>query len=221
MTSSMQSRSAPSAGCALGARFLVLLPRIELHARVYFRFLPGDRKDEAVAETVALAWCWFVRLSERGKDVTQFVSALASYAARAVLCGRRLCGQLPARDVLSEVAQRRHGFTVQALPQTTRHPFEEVYASVQGQRQIDALDEMLRDNTVTPPPDQAAFRIDFAAWRRTRTERDRRLLVDLMLGERTSHVSRKHGITAGRVSQLRRDFHDDWVRFCDADAGGN
>jgi hypothetical protein len=213
--------SVASAGDQLGAGFLIVLPRIELHARMYFRFLPHDRKEEAVAETVALAWHWFVRLTERGKDATQFVSALASYAARAVLSGRRLCGHLPCRDVLSEVAQRRHGFTVQALPQTTRHPFEEVYASVQGQRHIDALDDMLRDNTITPPPDQAAFRIDFASWRRTRTERDRRLMADLMVGERTSHVARKHGITAGRVSQLRRDFHDDWVRFCATDAGGH
>jgi hypothetical protein len=208
--------SVPSPVDSLGARFLMMLPRVELHARIYFRFLPHDRKEEAVAETVALAWRWFLRLVERGKDATQFVSALASFAARAVLSGRRLCGQLPARDVLSEVAQRRHGFTVQALPQSTRHPFDEVYMSVHGQRHIDALEDMLRDNTVTPPPDQAAFRIDFSAWRSTRTERDRRLMADLMLGERTSHVSRKYGITAGRVSQLRRDFHDDWVRFCDA-----
>jgi hypothetical protein len=221
MAVSVQSLSVPCAGESLGDRFLMLLPRIELHARIYFRFLPHDRKDEAVAETVALAWHWFLRLTERGKDVTQFVSALASYAARAVLSGRRLCGQLPSKDVLSEVAQRRHGFTVQALPQSTRHPFEELYTSVQGQRHIDALDEMLRDNTATPPPDQAAFRIDFAAWRRTRTQRDRRLMADLMLGERTSHVSRKYGITAGRVSQLRREFHDDWVRYSGADADGD
>jgi hypothetical protein len=148
--------SVPSADDPLGARFLVLLPRIELHARIYFRFLKSDHKEEAVAETVALAWHWYLRLTERGKDATQFVSALASYAARAVLSGRRLCGQLPARDVLSEVAQRRHGFSVQALPQSTRHPFEEIYTSVQGQRHIDAMDEMLRDNSITPPPDQPA-----------------------------------------------------------------
>jgi hypothetical protein len=215
----MSVSAQPASVLSAGDRFLVLLPRIELHARVYFRFMKPDRKEEAVAETVALAWHWFLRLTARGKDVTQFVSALASYAARAVLSGRRLCGQLPARDVLSEAAQRRHAFTVQALPQSTRHPFEEVYTTVQGQRHIDTLEEMLHDNTVTPPPDQAAFRIDFASWRGTRTERDRRLMADLMVGERTGHVSRKYGITAGRVSQLRREFHDDWVRFCAADAG--
>ena len=34
-----------------------------------------------------------------------------------------------------------------------------------------------------------------------------------MTGERTLDVSRKHGLTPARISQLRRDFHDDWERF--------
>jgi hypothetical protein len=37
-----------------------------------------------------------------------------------------------------------------------------------------------------------------------------------MLGERTGDVSRKYGLSASRVSQLRRNFHDDWQRFCGA-----
>jgi hypothetical protein len=36
---------------------------------------------------------------------------------------------------------------------------------------------------------------------------------DLMIGERTLDVSRKHGISAARVSQLRREFMDDWRAF--------
>ena len=35
-----------------------------------------------------------------------------------------------------------------------------------------------------------------------------------MLGERTSEVASKHGLSPGRVSQLRREFHDDWEFFC-------
>ena len=198
MSGLVQPATVPAPSDAPGDRFLALLPRVELHARVYFRFLPPDRKEEAVAETVALA----------------------SYAARAVWSGRRLCGQLPAQDVLSEAAQRRHGFQVERLPRNTRHPFDEVYGPVQAQRHIDALEEILRDNTVTPPPDQAAFRIDFAAWRGTRTQRDRGILHELMLGERTGQVARKYGISAGRVSQLRRAFYEDWAAFCDADGDG-
>ena len=62
-------------------------------------------------------------------------------------------------------------------------------------------------------PDQVIFRNDFPAWLRTRTERDRRVAQDLMVGERTKNVARKFGMSPGRVSQLRRDFHEDWQRF--------
>jgi len=72
----------------------------------------------------------------------------------------------------------------------------------------------LRDNTQTPPDEQDAFRLDFPAWRLSRCERDRRLIDDLMIGERTKDVSRKHGLTQGRISQLRREFQEDWSRFC-------
>src|SRR5262245_13722971 len=98
----------------LHAPFLAILPRIEAHGNVYFRHLKcSHRKEEALAEMRALAWKWFVRLAQRGKDPTQFVSAIAAYAARAVNSGRRVCGVEKAKDVLSRVAQRRHGFAVE------------------------------------------------------------------------------------------------------------
>jgi hypothetical protein len=44
---------------ALHAAFLALLPRIERHARICFRHLGCPQgRDDAVAETVALAWRW-------------------------------------------------------------------------------------------------------------------------------------------------------------------
>jgi hypothetical protein len=52
---------------------------------------------------------------------------------------------------------------------------------------------------------------------KTRSERDPRLAEDLMAGERTQDVSSKFGLSPARVSQLRRDFHDDWQRFCGLD----
>jgi hypothetical protein len=200
---------------SLHAVFLTeILPRVETHGRFAFRDLKSQAKDDAVQEMVALCWKWFLRLVERGKDATQFPTALADFAARAVRASRRLTGQDRAGDVLSKVAQRQHGFTVEPLPNSPRRPFEEVYTAVDGQRRMDAYEEMLVDNTATPVPEQAAFRIDFPTWRRTRTYRDRRIMDDLMVGERTSAVARKHGLTPGRISQLRREFHDDWLFFC-------
>jgi hypothetical protein len=75
-------------------RFLSrVLPAVERHARIYFRHLRSADQDDAVQETIAIAWKWFVHLTERGKDAARFPAALARYAARAVNSGRRLCGQ--------------------------------------------------------------------------------------------------------------------------------
>jgi hypothetical protein len=198
----------------LQATFLTIQPRIVTHARISFR---GERcqarKDDLVAETVAMAWQWFLRLADRGKDARQFPSVLASYAVRAVRSGRRLTGQLRAKDALSERAQRLHAFKVERLPSTTRHAFDGVYGAVHGQQAMDAFEERLQHNTMTPVDEQVAFRCDFPDWLLTRTERDRRLIQDMADNERTLKLARKYSVSPARVSQLRRDFHDDWTRF--------
>jgi hypothetical protein len=187
---------------ALQATFLSsVLPKVLSHGRVYFRHLrSAELKEEYIAEMVALTWRWHCRLAERGKDAARFPTALATFAARAVRSGRRLAGMDRARDVLSPQARQRHGFAVGKLPD---------YGALDGS----PLAEALHDNTRSPPDEQCAFRIDFPAWRLTRTDRDRRLLDDLMLGERTLDVAGKYGLSPGRVSQLRREFLLDWRRY--------
>ena len=188
----------------LQASFLTsVLPKVLSHGRVYFRHLrSAELKEEYVAEMVALTWKWHRRLAERGKDSTRFPTALATFAARAVRNGRRLAGMDRARDVLSPLAQQRKGFAVGKLPDCS---------TLDGS----PLHEALHDNTKSPPDQQAMFRIDFPSWRASRNDRDRRVLDDLMLGERTLDVAGKHGLSPGRVSQLRREFLRDWHRYCD------
>jgi hypothetical protein len=200
----------------LHARFLRLLPKLETHARIAFRGIRCPVKQEdRVQECAALGWKWFLRLTEQGKDVFDFPMAFIALLARAVRCGRKLCGQERSRDVLSPLAQARHGFRVERLPSSTRSPHEQLYADPHGQALLDALEERLRDNTQTPVADQVAFRIDFPVWRCTRSERDRRVIDALMAGGRTGDVSQMFGLSPGRVSQLRRDFMEDWRRFID------
>lgn len=186
---------------SLHTRFLAIVPRIQLHAQIYFRDVkcPHQRED-CIAEAVALAWKWFRRLVEKGKDPSAFPSAIATFAARAVRSGRRLVGMEKPKDVLSPVAQRR-GFSVSPLPNTS---------SLNG----NVFGEALQENTVSPIPDQVAFRLDFPSWRCSRCDRDQRLIDALILGERTLDVARKHGLSPARVSQLRHEFHDDWLAFC-------
>jgi hypothetical protein len=198
----------------LHARFLRLLPKLETHARIVFRGVRCPvKKEDRVQECVALGWKWFLRLSEQGKDVFAFPMAFAALLARAVRCGRRLCGQERAEDVLSVVAQARHSFRVERLPATTRSPHEHLYADPHGQALLDAFEERLRDNAVTPVPDQVEFRIDFPAWLRTLTPRERRIIRAMARNERTKDLSQQFELSPGRISQLRREFHDDWLRF--------
>jgi hypothetical protein len=185
----------------LHAAFLAIVPRIERHGEVYFRHVRcPHRRADYIAEMVAVSWKWFVRATQQGKEVSQFVSVLATFAACHVRSGRRLCGQEKGKDALSPLAQTRHGFVVQALP---------AYSTLSG----NPLFEALADNAQTPPPEQAAFRIDFPEWLSTLGARNRDLAEDLMVGERTRDAARKYGLCSGRVSQLRREFHDDWQRF--------
>jgi hypothetical protein len=196
-----RSLSTKSARIRLGNRQLQasfterILPRLERHARIYFR--RHRHREEMVAETVALAWKWVVRLAERGKDATRFPLALATYAARAVRCGRRVIGQLKGKDVLSEQAQQRHGFYVSKLPDFSTES-------------ANPLAEALIDNTVTPPDDQAAFRIDFPAWVGTHSRRDRAIIRDAAQGERTMDLAARYRLAPSRISQLRGEWAEEW-----------
>ena len=196
----------PSGGMgegALQAHFLSIMPQIERLARSYFRGVRcAVRREDAVAETVAICWREFLRLADRGKDAGEFPSALAKYAARGVRNGRRLCRQEASKDVLSPSAQYRRGFCVETLP--------EVHTSDDN-----PFTEALADNMQSPVPEQVAFRLDFPAWLLTRTERDRRMIPAMMIGERTETLADRFGMSSGRVSQLRSEYHADWERFCE------
>jgi hypothetical protein len=199
----------------LHARFLLILPRVELHGRIYFRHVRcPHKKADAIQEMRALAWQWFLRLHERGKDPSEFLTGFTTLLARAVNSGRRLVGMAHSKDVTNPATQRRHGFAVELLPTSLGVSHESRNASPHGQELHDAYEERLRDNTVTPVPEQVQFRIDFPAWLATLTGRERRMVREMANNERTQDLSRQFEVSPSRISQLRREFHDDWRRFC-------
>jgi hypothetical protein len=199
----------------LHTSFLGILPKIERYARGFFSGTRcASKLQDQLAEVAAMAWKWFCRLAECGKDAAKFPIVFARFVCRAVKSGRRLCRQGRFRDVMNARTQSQHGFRVESLPQSTRVSHDELYGEVDGQRKLDVFEERLTDNTVTPVPDQAAFRIDFPAWLATLTARERRLIRAMARNERTQDLSRQFQLSPGRISQLRRDFHQDWTRFC-------
>jgi hypothetical protein len=198
----------------LQQHFLAILPRIEDHAQFSFHHLkcPGRRAD-AIAEPVAISWKWFLRLNEQGKDVNSFVSTLARFAVRHIRSGRKLCGQEMAKEALSRLTQHRHSFKVESLATSTRRSHESIYADPHGQEQMDVVEERLKDNTQSPVPEQAAFRIDYPAWLCQLGPRNREVAQDMALEHSTLALARLHKVTPARISQLRRQFHQDWQRF--------
>jgi hypothetical protein len=198
----------------LHAQFLKILPRIETHAQIRFGYLrcPGRRAD-AVAETVAVAWKWFLRITEQGKDVNQFVMVLADFAVRHVHSGRRLCGQERSKDVLSPRAQRLNRFRVQTLPCSTQCPHSILYSQPHGQERVDPFKERLRENTQSPVPEQAAFRVDYPTWLARLSPRHRQIIEDMALDLGTQELAQLFEVTPGRISQMRREFHLNWRRF--------
>ena len=185
------------------ALFLTMLPTIRRHARFAFQYLRGDDLDDAVTEVVANSLVAFVRLFKLGKTDLAYPTVLARFGVFQVRSGRRVGNRLAGRDVLSPHAQRRHGFTVEQLDQDD--------AEGSGWRQLVVEDRR------SSPADIAATRIDFSDWLAVLPDRKRHVAEYLAIGETTSDAARKFGVSAARISQLRRELHDSWRQF----HGGN
>jgi hypothetical protein len=202
---------------ALHAQFLVILPRVELHGRIYFRFLSPDQKADLIQEMRALAWKWYLQLNERGKNPCEFMKAFTTLLARAVFCGRRLVGSLKAKHVMNPFTQRRHGFAVEPLPMSPRTSHEQLYALPNGQELHNAFEDRLRDNTTTLVPDQVQFRVDWPAWLATLSGRERRMIRVMAKNESTKDLARQFDLSPARISQKRCEFRDEWQRFCEGE----
>ncbi len=181
--------------------FVRAMPRIERHAEIVFRTVRcPHRKADLISEVVALAYKWWLRLRRRGKNPNRFVSAIATFAAKAARSGRRVCGQEKARDVLSPRAQQLHRFTVATLP-----TFSTLTAN--------PLTEALADNTRTPVDEQVAFRLDFPAWMTTYDQRRRDIIEGMASGERTQDLAERFRVSSARISQMRFEFWMSWESF--------
>lgn len=184
------------------AVFLAISPTIERHARFTFRGQKDHhRLEDCVQETLALCWLWSCRLWEQGKDASAFPTALAAYATRHVRSGRSFVGKKTYRtDVLSPLAQMLHGFRTETLPG-------------KEQRIASHWRAALQDNMQSPPPEQAAFRIDFPEFLAGLSDRDRRIAQDMMMGDTTQELSGRYRLSPSRISQMRRALKEDWCAF--------
>jgi len=185
--------------CTHQDRFLEMLPQIRDQARHAFRNEPPERREELLTETIANCWAAFVRLIERGLIDVIYPTPLAQFAIKQVRDGRRVGTKLNIKDVGSEYAQRCQGFSVERLDR-----FDEKNAEWK---------EIVVEDRHAGPAQTAAARIDISEWFASLPRRKRRVAATLATGESTKTAARKHRVSPGRISQLRRELMEDWAEF--------
>lgn len=186
-------------------RFTALVPAIRKHASYAFRGMKGEAREDAVEEVLANACCAYARLFHLGKADLAYPAVLAGFGVRQFLEGRRVGCRMNSRDVGSRCAQRKKGIVVTTLDRFDKDEGKWLEAVVEDRR--------------TPVPDQAAFRIDFPAWLNSYSDRKRGIALALALGARTKDVAAEFSVSSGRISQMRRQFYEDWQMLHGENAG--
>jgi DNA-binding NarL/FixJ family response regulator len=74
------------------------------------------------------------------------------------------------------------------------------------------IDAMVEDKRA-PIAELVAAKLDVGAWFATLTKRMREIAKDLAFGCSTSEVADKYGVSAGRISQMRRMLEESWAVF--------
>ena len=180
-------------------RFLQLLPRIRSQAQSRFRHLPPEAREEATAEVIASALVSYARLVALGQEDRAFATTLVRYAVAKFRAGRRVGCRLNGHDVTSDYCRQKNGVLVERLDRC-------------DERSGNWQELVVEDRNATPA-EVAATRMDVGAWLAQLARRTRQIAKDLARGYSTSEVACKHGISAGRISQMRCELEASWSEF--------
>lgn len=181
------------------AAFEAMLPIIENQAKIAFRHLGPEAREEAVQETVCNACQAYARLVELGKTDVAYPGVLARFGVSQTRAGRKVGGKLNCRDVSSHYCQRKEDLVVGRLDHYESE--EEGWA------------EILVEDKRAGPAETAIMRIDFAAWLQFLPRRLRKIASFLAKGETTIAAAKRFHVSHGRISQIRRELFLAWHHF--------
>ena len=178
--------------------FEVLLTKMEPHFKFFAKRvlkLKADNLDDALQDLRAIAFGIYRSLVRRGKEA--FFTPIMKFAMKRYKSGRRFAGT-STTDVLSDCTRILERCDICSLSKFDLNdndlPFIVDYKS----------------NVA----DSVQFKVDFYEdWLAQQTERDQQIIRDLMKSETTNDVSRKHGVSAGLISQYRRRYEKSWFDF--------
>ena len=170
------------------AVYSTMLPAIKRHARIAFRYLKPEAKQEAVQNVLANTWAALVGLARRGKLDLAYPSVLARFGVAQTKDHRIVGGHLDVKDVLSAYCQVKKNVKVERLDRYDR--VNECWYDP-----VDCCHELLAESRNATPADLAASRIDFSDWLASLPCRHRRLAQYLSLGNRTSQAAHKFRVS--------------------------
>jgi hypothetical protein len=180
-------------------KFLAMMPIIRTHARIAFRRLGPEAREEAVQAVICNSCAAYARLVELGKADLGYPTVLARYGVAQVKDGRRLGGHLNCKDITSEYCRRVNGLVLERLDK---------YDSKE-----DSWQEAVVEDRHVGPAEVAATRIDFSAWLQFLPRRLRKIATFLANGETTSDAAKRFHLSQGRISQIRKELFLAWHRF--------
>jgi hypothetical protein len=179
--------------------FLAMMPPIKAHAKIAFRHLGPEAREEAVQEVICNACSAFARLVQRGKADLAYPSVLARYGVAQVKAGRKVGCHLNVNDITSEYCQRRKNVAVERL---------DAYDAEE-----DAWQEVIVEDKNAGPAEVAATRIDFATWLELLPKRLRKIATFLANSETTTAAAKRFRLSPGRISQIRKQLYQAWNQF--------
>jgi len=170
---------------SLQSYFVEHLPEMRQLAHFHFKHLEPDQRQEAIQNTLGLAWKFLHALFQQGRlHHPETWNGVLWYAIRQTKCGRKPQGKGKSKDAF-ECGRVKFEF-------------------------VDLQDLIGRKTSVI---DQVIFRTDVPRFFSTLTPRQQLLAYDLASGERTKDVAQKHGVTPGAISQFRTRFKTLYEEF--------
>jgi hypothetical protein len=163
--------------------FVRQIPKLQKMARISFRYLPPEAKEESITNAIGLTWKAIYALFLKGRaEEPGIVASCLRYSVRQTKAGRQPQGCPRAKDTLS----RRWV----------------------GPTRLDDCDLGQFVSSTTPVPDAVMFRVDVPQFLESLTKRQKMMALDLAGGMSTTECAAKYGLSAGRISQFRREFKD-------------
>ena len=202
----MVSAASPAPRRRWHRQFLALLPQIIIRAKIAFRHLKPEARAEAVQEAVCNALQRFVRLVKLKKTSIAYAAPLATFGIKQARDGRKVGGHLNCLDVSSEYAQKIKGIVVDRLDRRDKDDDRQWCEVLVEDRHADAAAIV-------------QTKLDFSDWLASLKRRDRRVAEFLAQGETTKAAARKFRVSAGRISQLRKELAANWRAFIGDEPG--